>query len=41
MEAGMIEPSPVDNAIKGGHYKRGIQIHNLIYESLVRILIEQ
>ena len=41
VEAGMIEPSPVDNAIKGGHYKRGIRIHNLIYESLVRILIEQ
>ena len=36
--AGMIEPGSVDGAITGGHYERGIQIHKLIYESLVCIL---
>ena len=34
----MIEPGSVDGAITGGHYERGIQIHKLIYESLVCIL---
>ena len=37
MAAGMIQPGFVADAIKGGHYKRGMRIHNLIYESLVRI----
>ena len=36
--AGMIEPGSVDGTITGGHYERGIQIHKLIYESLVCIL---
>ena len=37
----MIEPGSVDDAVKGGHYKREMRIHKLTFEPLVCLLIEQ
>lgn len=39
--AGMVESGSVDAAIRGGHYKRGMRIHKLIYECLIRMLIQE
>ena len=37
----MIKSGSVDDAIKGGHFKRGMRLYKLINESLVSILMEQ
>ena len=39
--AGIVEAGSVEQATKGKHYKRALCIHKLVYECLVRLLIER
>ena len=39
--AGIVEAGSVDQALKGKHHKRGMRLHKLTYECLVRLLISQ
>ena len=41
VSAGIEEAGSVEAALKGKHYKRGMRIHKLIYEALLRLMIDQ
>ena len=39
--AGLIEQGSVEKALSGGHYKRCMRLHKLIYECLARRMINE
>ena len=41
ISAGTVEPGSAEVALKGKHYKRGMRIDKFIYETLLRIIIDQ
>ena len=39
--SGIISAGSVDQVLKGNHFKRGMRMHKLVYECLVRRLIQK